>query len=161
MSLLFGTPKNVPGCAYKRRINGGYSGAKFGFIDYAPQFAVVQNFNISQADDYAPVKCLGDVAYLNVFGRAPVAQMTVTLLLFLYAGTRGDTGILSMAKKAFLQKRLSTVVGGGTGTDEPCALTVGTYKLATCYPVSLHLRASSDPVGIAYADVEGVTLNYR
>jgi len=156
MSLLFGN--GAPGCFYKRKIHGGVSGAKFNFVSGGSELSIVQSFSVTQSDDYAAMKCLGDVAYINSFGKSPVAQITVTLLLFLIKNS-SDSGIFNRVKSSFRQKRLSAVAGGGG--SEPCALTAGTSKLVTCYPVSSTMRASSEPIGVGYADIVGVSLKDR
>jgi len=155
MSTIFGDPKSLPGCFYKQTMNGGKEGAAFSM--FSSQYAIVQSFNFNRADDYAPVKCLGDVAYLNSFGRASTANIHVVLTLFLIDGG-SYSGVLEDAKESFTQHRLA---GASAGGSEDCSLTVGSRTLATGYPVGFGVSASSDRVGLGSAEIQMVSLNHR
>lgn len=154
MSTLFGDPKTMPGCFYRRTLNGGKSGAKFDLVS-GGGLSIVQSFTVTQSDDYAPMKCLGDVAFINMFGRAAVAQVSVTLTLFIIDKAK-YSGVFEQVKQGFSGKRISAASG-----DETCALTIGSAPLVTCYPVSCSIRADSGQIGLGSADITGISLENR
>lgn len=155
MSTLFGDPRSMPGCFYKHKLNGGKSGAKFDLVSGGGELSIVQAFTVTQTDDYAPMKCLGDVAFINMFGRAAVAQVSVTLTLFIIDKSK-YSGIFGKVGDGFKSKRISA-----GGRNESCALTIGSTPLVTCYPVSCSIRADSGQIGLGSADITGISLKYR
>lgn len=152
MSVIFGNSGSVPGCFAKQKNSGGVKGAVFTLVGGGSQ-CIVTRFSFSQSDDFAPVKCLGDKAYINLFGKSAVSEMDVTLTLFLIKG-RSHTGVLSSVKDKFKGKRMSN----GKST---CKLTVGSKTLVTGYASGLTLEADSSQLGIASATCHVVSLEDR
>ena len=153
MSIIFGNAGSIPGCFTKQKRSSGTTGAMFSMVG-SSKYSIVSRFNFKQSDDYTPVKCLGDVAYINLFGKSAVAEADVFLQLFLIRGT-DHTGIIDTIKGMFKNKRLSK------GNSEPCKLTIGSRVVVSGYPVSLELSASSDQTGLAEAVCHVVSLEDR
>ena len=154
--IVFGNDSSMPGCFAKAKRSGGSNGAVFRLKGFGGSdgSSIVTGFRFNQKDDYVPVKCIGDVAYINVFGRAAVAEATVTFTLFLIRNT-SYTGVLDTIKGAFKSKRLSS-----KGRQE-CNITVGSRTLVTAYAAELNMSADSQLNGVANAECKLVSLKDR
>lgn len=153
MSQIFGNSKSIPGCFAKQKMTGNVKGAVFNMGGAHYRNSVVTRFSFSSEDDYTAVKCLGDVAYINLFGKKPVAEMDVTMTLFLIKG-KEPTGAFSSWKSKFAKDRLSE------GKNK-CSLTIGSKALVTGYAVSLALGGDSSQLGLGDATVHVVSLKDR
>ncbi len=152
MSTIFGNGGSIPGCFAKEKMSGNVKGAVFNMGGHS-RYAIVTGFDFTKSDDFAAVKCLGDVAYINLFGKSAIAELDVTLTLFLIKG-RSHTGIISSYKKKFDGARLSA-------GHKNCSLTVGSHLVTSGYATSLTLRGDSSELGVAEATVHVVSLKDR
>lgn len=152
MSEIFGNSKSVPGCFVKERMTGNVEGAMF-HMGGDSKYSIVAQLNFRRSDDYTAVKCLGDKAYINVFGKSAIAEMDVTLTLFLIDG-KESSGVLSAYKESFDSQRLAN--GGGE-----CSLTVGSKSLVTGYAVDITLGGNATNLGLGEATVHVISLEDR
>jgi hypothetical protein len=153
MSSIFGNDKSVPGCFAKQKMTGNVKGAVFNMGGEHNYNSIVTRFSFSREDDFVAVKCLGDAAYINLFGKKPVAEMDVTLTLFLIKG-KSSTGVFESWKSRFDKDRLST-------SKNECSLTVGSKALVTGYATSLVLGGDASQLGLGDATVHVVSLKDR
>lgn len=152
--VIFGTDKNIPGCFAKMNYSSGAKGAVFKMDGFNDQNCIVTNFQFTQKDDFVPVKCIGDISYLDVFGKAAVSEMEVTFTLFLIKG-KEYTGSLHTLKDKFKQRRLSNK------QHMKSRLTVGSRTLVTGYATEMTFSSTSTQLGIAAANCKLVSLKDR
>jgi len=152
MSQIFGNNKSVPGCFAKQKSPSSVKGVVFNMNGVQP-YSIVTRFSLAREDDFVAVKCLGDAAYINLFGKKPVAEMDVTLTLFLIKG-KESTGAFDVWKSKFDSGRLSV-------DKNECSLTAGSRSLITGYATSLTLGGDSSQLGLGDATVHVVSLKDR
>jgi hypothetical protein len=149
---VFGDPASRPGSFYKADMGGGTDGAVFS--PFNAKFMVVDSFTFMKQDSVQPMKCLGDKAYINLFGRGAVANLRVTLNIFLVECGH-SSGVVSEIKSRFDDSRIST------NQSPVCNLTIGSTHICRGYAVGLQVNAETNENNVAHASVDVMSLTER